>query len=238
MAETVGIIGTTYENRKTKKRGVLESREEKFKTLMMRDNEGKSFNITYSNFKSNWRKYQGEDVIKTSSQITEERVEAEEKAIAAKDNIATQTVPQKETSSKKKSTIKRLFDNQGKAEVASNIEAIVKGCLTEPDIGLLAKRSAKLGILVKQNGRTKFEVWPMFDKNPITHVRICMKKELWDEVVFSKKVGDVVAEYHEAWKMQFGAQIPVDALDEAVRCIIQAYIKISNKEDVDKKEDK
>lgn len=92
MSETktkeVGIIGQMYEERKSKKVGVLESREEKYKTLMMRDREGKSFNINYSTFKSNWRKYQGDEVIQTSSQIEEEKqdeaIESEKKAQRAK----------------------------------------------------------------------------------------------------------------------------------------------------------
>lgn len=84
----VGIIGQMYEERKSKKVGVLESREPKFKTLMLRDNEGKSFNITYSTFRSNWRKYQGDEVIETSTQIEEKKeeakVEAEKKSQRAK----------------------------------------------------------------------------------------------------------------------------------------------------------
>lgn len=89
MAETknvseVGIIGQMYEERKSKKVGVLESREPKYKTLMFRDKDGGSFNITYSTFKSNWRKYQGEEVVQTSTQIEEakqeEEVEAQKRA--------------------------------------------------------------------------------------------------------------------------------------------------------------
>lgn len=52
----VGIIGQIYEDRRTKKRGRIVERDEKFKTLLMESDDGKSFNITFGSFKSNWRK--------------------------------------------------------------------------------------------------------------------------------------------------------------------------------------
>lgn len=51
----VGIIGQMYEDRRTKKRGKVVQRDEKFKTLLMESPDGKSFNISYGGFKSNWR---------------------------------------------------------------------------------------------------------------------------------------------------------------------------------------
>ena len=52
----VGIIGQIYEDRRTHKKGKLLERDEKYKTLLMESYDGKSFNITYGGFKSNWRK--------------------------------------------------------------------------------------------------------------------------------------------------------------------------------------
>jgi len=52
----VGVIGQMYEDRRTKKRGKLVERDEKFKTLLLESDDGKSFNITFGGFKSNWRK--------------------------------------------------------------------------------------------------------------------------------------------------------------------------------------
>ena len=54
----VGIIGQKYEDRTTGKIGTLESRDDKCKTLMMIDSEGKGFSISYSSFRSKWRKVQ------------------------------------------------------------------------------------------------------------------------------------------------------------------------------------
>lgn len=84
VANEPGVIGQMYENRKSKKVGVLESRETKFKTLMMRDAEGKTFNVSYSTFRSDWRKYQGEEVIQTSTQVEEQRAEEQKEVSEAK----------------------------------------------------------------------------------------------------------------------------------------------------------
>lgn len=59
----VGIVGQTYEDRTTGKIGVLESRDDKCKTLMMTDSDGKGFSISYSSFRSRWRKHTTEDVV-------------------------------------------------------------------------------------------------------------------------------------------------------------------------------
>lgn len=52
----IGTIGQIYEDRRTKKKGKLIERDNKFKTLLMESEDGKSFNITFGGFKSNWRK--------------------------------------------------------------------------------------------------------------------------------------------------------------------------------------
>ena len=79
----VGIIGQMYENRKSKKIGVLESRDEKFKTLLFRGDDGSSFNVNYSTFKSNWRKYEGDKLIQTSTQVEDAKEEAAAEAAEA-----------------------------------------------------------------------------------------------------------------------------------------------------------
>lgn len=73
--KTVGIIGQKYEDRKTGKCGVLESRDDKYKTLMFRADDGSTFNISNSSFRSNWRKVK-EDVEETTP-IENESVEEE-----------------------------------------------------------------------------------------------------------------------------------------------------------------
>ena len=56
MSDTIGIIGQKYEDRKSKKTGVLLERDEANKKLSFTSESGESFQISYAAFKSNWRK--------------------------------------------------------------------------------------------------------------------------------------------------------------------------------------
>ena len=47
----IGVIGQIYEDRRTKKKGKLIERDEKYKTLLLETSEGKSFNVSYGGFK-------------------------------------------------------------------------------------------------------------------------------------------------------------------------------------------
>ena len=97
----VGIIGQMYEDRKSGKVGVLESRDEKYKTLLMRDTEGKTFNIVFSTFRSNWRKYNGDKVIQTSTQVDEDKAKTKktkkdaEKVVESKSEVVKLTTEDK-----------------------------------------------------------------------------------------------------------------------------------------------
>ena len=76
MSDKIGVIGQAYEDRKSKKVGVLIDRDEANKKLIL-GNEGEdNFTISYAAFKSNWRKVvQAEPVSETV--IEPETVEAE-----------------------------------------------------------------------------------------------------------------------------------------------------------------
>ena len=54
MAEQI-VFGKTYEDKRTHRSGVLISYSEKYKTYLMESSDGKSFNVTSSQFKVNWR---------------------------------------------------------------------------------------------------------------------------------------------------------------------------------------
>ena len=58
MSEKVvaGVIGQRYSDRRSGKTGVLIDRNEKFKTLLFEADDGSTFNICYSTFRSQWRK--------------------------------------------------------------------------------------------------------------------------------------------------------------------------------------
>lgn len=65
MQTELGIIGQRYENRKNKKSGILEERDDKKKQLIFKADDGKSFIVMYSTFRSDWRKVkEGETEIK------------------------------------------------------------------------------------------------------------------------------------------------------------------------------
>lgn len=65
MRKEVGTIGQRYENRKNKKTGILEERDEKHKQLIFKADDGSSFIVMYSTFRSDWRKVKdGESEVK------------------------------------------------------------------------------------------------------------------------------------------------------------------------------
>ena len=95
----IGTIGQIYEDRRTKKKGKLIERDNKFKTLLMESEDGKSFNITFGGFKSNWRK------VDEPEQTVEEAMQEE----VPDEQITVETpvrIPVKKNVVKKKSTKK------------------------------------------------------------------------------------------------------------------------------------
>lgn len=56
MSDTIGVIGQKYEDRKSKKVGVLLGRDAENKKLSFLDDNAEPFHISYAAFKSNWRK--------------------------------------------------------------------------------------------------------------------------------------------------------------------------------------
>lgn len=68
----VGVVGQEYEERTSGKRGVLDSRDEQRKTLMLIDSDGKGFNVSYSSFRSRWRKVASVSELVTGPEFIEE----------------------------------------------------------------------------------------------------------------------------------------------------------------------
>lgn len=145
----VGVIGQMYEERKTGKVGVLESREVKYKTLMMRDKDGKTFNITFSTFRSNWRKYQGEEVIQTSTQVEEQKVVDEKKKISDKKTVKTESTEIKLTTEEKVKRLRALSDTVSSAIIDKGLE-------------LKVDRSAKGAINVRYKKTSVLQIWDVY----------------------------------------------------------------------------
>ena len=80
MSDTIGIIGQKYEDRKSKKIGILLDRDEANKKLNFLDTNAEPFQVSYAAFKSNWRKVieaPVEPVDETADEPTENVVEEE-----------------------------------------------------------------------------------------------------------------------------------------------------------------
>lgn len=147
MPNEIGVIGQIYEDRKSKKRGVLESRNEKYKTLMMRDEKGGSFTIVYSTFRSNWRKYTGAEVIKTSAQVEEEKETVQ---------VANKVLKKAKSVSEKK--VK--FTPDDKNNLVSAIVDVIEARAKKDNLELAIKVTTKKGIMLRVNGKKLAEVWP------------------------------------------------------------------------------
>ena len=98
----IGVIGQIYEDRRTKKRGKLLERDEKFKTLLLESDDGKSFNITFGGFKSNWRKV--DEPIQTVEEAMEE--------VIPEEKITVDTKVKKITKKKSKSKTVKKFNGE------------------------------------------------------------------------------------------------------------------------------
>jgi len=212
----VGIIGQMYEDRKTKKVGVLESREEKFKTLMMRDKDGKSFNITYSTFRSNWRKYNGDEVISTSTQVEEKR--AEEKKREANN---------KKTVESKSEMVK--LSTEDKVKKLKALDEVVCSAVKEKNLDLKVDRTAKGGISVRYKKSSLFQIWIRY----ATEQYSFRTKEDFDKFVTLKTDKEVLEEKGNNIRYR----VPFDKLDETLSVMLDAADKyLQSKEENEKKE--
>lgn len=210
----VGVIGQMYEERKSKRLGVLESREEKYKTLLMRDPEGKSFNITYSTFHSSWRKYQGEVVVQTSTQVEEER--AEQKKQEQKD---TEAVTGKVKSSKPKIT------TEEKIEKLDSICSVVYHRICDIK-HLKVERALKGYISIKYKNLKVMEIW---DVTKLEKYSFRTKKEI-DDFINT----DFEKEHLDKDVMNIRYRVDYDKFDtifEQMISGVEVFIKSLNKEE-------
>ena len=170
------------ENRKNKEQvGVIESYDEKCKTVLMRDSEGKSFNVTFSTFRSNWRKYKGDEVIQTSTQVEQERAEVEE----AKEEVKK---PKREKLSKED-----LYKS------VNNAQKIVEGAAS--DTGLIVRVTSKGGISVRSGNRGYAEVWV----KPYDNVfDLCLRDTVYESLnVALKNEESYDIQYREPWTLKY-----------------------------------
>ena len=224
-----GIIGQMYEDRKTKKRGVLESREEKYKTLMLRADDGKSFNITYATFKSNWRKYQGEEVIQTSTQVEEQRKEEEKKEESNKQIVEAKSEVDKP----------KTVTTQDKVKRTRAVEELVSSKIAK--FGVEHVQTAKTGrgcVIVRYKKKSLFEIWTKFATDTFD---LCVLDDVSqiDSNKFNAVKNQATYEYKEKWNLKHFLSIKNDDFDAVVDVLLELAIEFAKKKnEADKKEEK
>ena len=75
MSDTIGVIGQKYEDRKSKKSGILADRDVENKRLKFLDDNLEPFEVSYAAFKSNWRKVIAETPVEPIDEPAEENNE-------------------------------------------------------------------------------------------------------------------------------------------------------------------
>ena len=224
-----GIIGQMYEDRKSKKRGVLESRESKYKTLMLRDDEGKSFNITYSTFKSNWRKYAGEEVVQTSTQVEETKTEEKKVVEKAKKAVATPS----EKSMK--------FTTEEKIQAVRATEKFIEERIKANNSSLEMFRNSRGGILIGHKRATAFEVWVKYG---IDRYDIFFREDIastLSKAEFKELSTNTVYTEHEGWKLRHGYRVANTELGNFIDKLIvicDAYDKAKKEQKENEKKEK
>lgn len=206
----VGIIGQMYEERKTGKVGVLEDREPKYKTLLFRDKEGKSFNINYSTFRSSWRKYQGEEVIQTSTQKEENKVEEKKKVEEAKKEVET--------------VVGVRLTTEDKVKKIRALEQILGDTIKKKKADLKVSRKSKGGIVVCYKKRTMFEVWYRFQIDKIDIIvkedLVALDRDNFDHII---KMTDYT--YMDNWVLKHCCKTDADHFESVASEVIDVAMK-------------
>lgn len=210
----VGTIGQMYEERKSKKLGVLEERNEKFKTLLMRDKEGSTFNVTYSTFHSSWRKYTGEEVIKTSTQVEESKVEQKQKVEKAEKTL-------------KKAEEKPKLSNEEKVKAVHSASDIVSALVEKSGLDLNVVTSSRGAIMIKTGRKSYVEIWKKFLTDTYD---FCVRQDIADRVETDMDLG---ISKHEDWTLKTMYSVSSKSFEKVTGLLliaIESYIK-DNKEE-------
>lgn len=203
-----GIIGQMYEDRKSKKRGVLESRETKYKTLMFRADDGSSFNITYATFRSNWRKYVGDEIIQTSTQVEEQKTEEKKREQTAKKTVESKSEVVKMTTEEKVKKVRAIDEL-----VISKIKNIGTDLIK-------TTRTSRGCVIVQYKKKTLFEIWTKFGLDKFD---ICVLDDVAasDEKKFKAIIAKTDYTNKEKWHLPHLFRIGVDAFDGKVDALLE-----------------
>jgi hypothetical protein len=67
-----------------------------------------------------------------------------------------------------------------------------------------------------------FEIWPNKTISLLGTTRFFSRKEVWEEVVFSKKIGEVEATVHNGWRLSHSSDISNEVISEGLDSFIKA----------------
>lgn len=226
----VGVIGNSYEEKATGRVAVIEDRDSKFRTLMMRDREGVGFNITYSTLKRDWKKYSGEDVVLTADQ----KVEAENDKEAEK--------------TKKVNKAKRVLKEVNEAVSVPKVDKTkAENALRDIITNTINSREDNPGFKITKNMRGGIKV---YYKNHLlfgVYIRPIESKytfDTFDAVADVLDFGDIDVEkiVHPEWRISTKFRFHESKLDDALKIMLDAVIKYTNenyvKDEKTKKEEK
>lgn len=223
-----GIIGQMYEDRKSKKRGVLESRETKYKTLMFRAEDGSSFNITYSTFRSNWRKYVGDEIVQTSTQVEEQRAEEEKREESNKQIVES-----------KSEVVKTKISTEEKVKKVRAVEELVVSKIKSLNTDIIkTTRTSRGCVIVQYKKKTLFEIWTKFN---IDMFDLCVLNDIAevDSKLFKSVIANATYTNKEKWHLPHLLRIKNDEFETTLNSLLTLAIKFAEaKEESNNKEEK
>ena len=171
----IGVIGQIYEDRRTKKRGKLVERDDKYKTLLLESEDGKSFNISFGGFKSNWRSI--DEPVETLEEAMQE-VEIPEEKIVIK---------------RKRTSKPRDVNPELESVVLEMIEYAKSFGNSRVHVSSVPKRRV---VLLKIETRKVFEIILIARKNLY---KVCVPEALLLLIREKKYVQENSIQYHNKW---------------------------------------
>lgn len=195
----VGIIGQMYENRTNKKVGVLESRDDKYKTLMFRDESGKSFNVNFSTFRSTWRKYTGDKVIKLSSQVESQRDEEKHEEEKAKKQAA------KAVEKSITAPVTKKVSHEESVKFVRHLQDVLTQMIDGTTFRVVPGSKGVVSLCYRNKHIVEF--WPKCQKGSI---KLCINDEFFNAYSSDWSFSST-AVYHEGWHLKY--EVPVLAIE-------------------------
>lgn len=198
----IGVIGQMYEDRRTKKRGKLVERDDKYKTLLMESEEGKSFNVSFGGFKSNWRK------------IDEPEVTIEE---AMQEVEIPEVIPEEQPKKEKKKYKERQVDSTLEDITLKLLDYAKSFDNQRINAGATPK---KRSTTIRVDNKKVFEI---IHVARLSVYRVCVPEKLLLFIKQKKYISEV--EYHEKWiNTKYSFELTEDRIDTFLEDVRQYVI--------------